>query len=63
MLLDISLPRKDGLEVARELKQHEWYMNVPIVALTAHAMSGWRERCLQAGCCDYIAKPFRPPNN
>lgn len=58
VLLDISLPEMDGLEVAREIRGDAHLQHLPIVALTAHAMSGDRERFLQAGFDSYVAKPI-----
>lgn len=57
ILLDISLPRMDGWEVARQLKGAEDTRGIPIVALTAYAFRGDRERALEAGCDDYDSKP------
>lgn len=57
ILLDISLPVMDGWEVARELKASENTRKIPIVALTAHALAGDREKALEAGCDDYDSKP------
>lgn len=58
ILMDLSLPKLDGWEVARSLKSNPQFHDVPILALTAHAMVGDRERALQAGCDDYFAKPI-----
>lgn len=58
ILMDRSLPKMDGLEVTRRLKREEAFKNVPIVALTAHAMRGDMEKALAAGCQGYIAKPI-----
>lgn len=57
ILLDMSLPVKDGWMVASELKQDESTRGIGIIALTAHAMEGDRERSLEAGCDDYDIKP------
>lgn len=58
ILLDISLPLMDGVEVLRNLRQHETLKSVPVVALTAHAMSGDREKYLALGFDAYISKPI-----
>ncbi|MEW6163148.1 MAG: response regulator [Nitrospirota bacterium] len=58
ILMDISIPKIDGFEVTRRLKSREEFQNVPIVALTAHAMKGDREKALEAGCEGYISKPI-----
>ena len=58
VLLDISLPEMDGMEVAREIRADENLRHLPLVALTAHAMSGDRERFLQSGFDAYVAKPI-----
>jgi CheY-like chemotaxis protein len=58
ILMDINLPDMDGTEVTRRLKQDEALKAIPIVAITANAMVGDRERYLGAGCDDYIRKPF-----
>lgn len=58
ILMDIQLPGVDGLELTRILKQDARTRDVVVVALTAHAMKGDRERILEAGCSGYIAKPI-----
>jgi two-component system, cell cycle response regulator DivK len=58
ILLDLSLPRKDGWIIAREIKSNPITKHIPIIALTAHVMKGDRERALEAGCDDYVSKPI-----
>jgi CheY-like chemotaxis protein len=61
ILLDLSLPGLDGWEAARRLKAAPETRATPILALTAHAMAGDRERALAAGCDDYDTKPVELP--
>ena len=58
ILLDINLPGMSGLELAREFKADERLAPVPLIATTAQVLVGDRERCLEAGCDDYLPKPL-----
>jgi two-component system, cell cycle response regulator DivK len=60
ILLDIQLPLMDGYAVARALRNNPKLASIPIVALTSYAMSGDREKAMEAGCTGYIEKPINP---
>ncbi len=60
ILLDIQLPGMDGYAVARKLRESHDLAGIPIVAVTSYAMTGDRERALEAGCTGYIEKPINP---
>ena len=58
IVMDIQMPVVDGLQAASQIRKEPTTQVIPILAATAKTMSGDKERCLAAGCNDYIAKPF-----
>jgi len=58
IFMDIALPGMDGVEVAKMIKSNPQYKNVPVIALTAYALKGDRQRFLEAGFDDYVPKPI-----
>ena len=60
ILMDVQMPEMDGFEATKLLKNNEKFKDIPIIAMTAYAMSGDKEKCLSSGMNDYISKPFNP---
>ena len=58
ILLDINIPGLSGLELARRIKDDPALSSIPVIATTANVLRGDRERCLEAGCDEYLAKPL-----
>ena len=61
ILMDMSLPVLDGWAATQQIKAKEQTRTIPVIALTAHAMAGDRERAMQAGCDDFDTKPIELP--
>lgn len=62
IIMDLSLPQMDGWQAIRALKDDDVTRNIPVIVLTGHALSGLRERALEAGCAGFLTKPCLPPD-
>ncbi|RLD17227.1 MAG: response regulator [Caldiserica bacterium] len=60
VLLDLSLPKISGWDLIKMIREDERIKDLPVIALTAHAMQGDKEKAIEAGCNDYISKPCKP---
>ena len=58
IVLDVVMPGRNGFQTCRDLKNDDRFKGIPIVALTARAMKGEREKCIDSGCSDYLSKPI-----
>mgnify|MGYP001292553365 FL=1 len=59
ILMDLSIPIKDGLTATKEIKKNKVTMDIPVIALTAHAMEADKKEALEAGCDDFATKPVK----
>jgi len=59
-LMDVQLPKLSGYEATQRIKANPALRDIPIIAVTSFALSGDDEKAMEAGCDDYIAKPFKP---
>lgn len=62
IIMDLSLPQMDGWQAIRALKDDVATRSIPVIVLTGHALSGLRERALEAGCAGFLTKPCLPPD-
>lgn len=60
ILMDIQMPELDGFDTTKKIREFDDFKDLPVIAMTAHAMTGDKEKCLKAGMNDYISKPFNP---